>query len=82
VLVRGRVRAVARAQEFVYLNFGEDWRRDFTVRAAARDAAGFARQGLDLEQLAGQEVLVRGPLFEANGPMIELVHPAQIEVMQ
>jgi hypothetical protein len=41
-----------------------------------------AGQGLDLERLAGQEVLVRGPLLEANGPMIELVHPAQIEVMQ
>jgi endonuclease YncB( thermonuclease family) len=82
VLVRGRVRGVARAQEFVYLNFGEDWRRDFTARAAARDAARFARQGLDLERLEGQEVLVRGHLLEANGPMIELVHLAQIEVMQ
>jgi micrococcal nuclease len=79
VLVRGRVRAVARAAEFVYLNFGEDWRRDFTVRADARDAARFARQGLDLERL---EIVVRGLLFEANGPMIELAHPAQIEVME
>jgi micrococcal nuclease len=82
VLVRGRVRAVARAAEFVYLNFGEDWRRDFTVRADARDAARFARQGLDLERLEGREIVVRGLLFEANGPMIELAHPAQIEVME
>jgi hypothetical protein len=82
VLVRGRVRAVARAAEFVYLNFGEDWRRDFTVRADASDAARFARQGLDLERLEGREIVVRGLLFEANGPMIELAHPAQIEVME
>ena len=80
--MRGRVRAVARAAEFVYLNFGEDWRRDFTVRADARDAARFARQGLDLERLEGREIVVRGLLFEANGPMIELAHPAQIEVME
>ena len=53
VLVQGRVREVARAQDFVYLNFGEDWRRDFTVRVDRRQAARFAKAGLDLPALAG-----------------------------
>lgn len=81
-LVHGRVLDVARAQEFVYLNFGDDWRRDFTVRVEARRRRALAAAGLNLEALAGREVMVRGILFEANGPMIELSHPAQIEVLE
>jgi hypothetical protein len=82
VLVQGRVQAVARARSFVYLNFGRDWRRDFTIRAEIAHARRLARQGLDLERLAGRELLVRGWLLEANGPLIELMHPAQIEVVE
>jgi hypothetical protein len=82
VLVSGRVRAVARVQDQIYLNFGEDWRSDFTLRAEAWRARAFAKAGLDLERLAGRNLLARGHLFETGGPMIELVHPAQIEVLE
>ena len=82
VLVSGRARDVARVQDFVYVNFGEDWRSDFTVRVEARRARGFAKAGLDLERLEGRNLRVRGHLFETGGPMIELVHPAQIEVLE
>lgn len=82
VLVRGRVREVARAQDFVYLNFGEDWRRDFTVRVDARQAARFAKAGLDLQALAGRNIEVRGLLFETNGPMIDVTHRLQIETLE
>lgn len=82
VLVRGRAQGVTRARAFVYVNFGRDWRRDFTVRADLDDARRLARQGLDLDRLVGRELLVRGWLLEANGPMIELEHPAQIEVVE
>jgi micrococcal nuclease len=82
LLVRGRVRQVARAQDFVYLNFGEDWHHDFTVRAEARQADRFAKAGLDLQRLEGRTVEVRGLLFEANGPMIELAHPAQLVILE
>ena len=72
--------AVARRGAFTYLDFGADWRRDFTLRAESRDLARFARAGLDVAALAGRRILARGWLFESAGPMIELVHPAQIEV--
>jgi hypothetical protein len=80
VLVGGTVRDVVKRHDFTYLDFGEDWRRDFTVRAETRQLAAFARDGLDVEGLAGKRILVRGYLFENAGPMIELVHLAQIEV--
>ncbi len=80
VLVRGTVRAVTRRQDLTYLDFGPDWRQDFTVRADTRSLNGFARAGLDVAALAGKRILVRGWLFENAGPMVELVHPLQIEV--
>ena len=80
VLVRGRVREASRRQEFLYLNFGADWRRDFTVRAETGALRRLAAAGLDLAALAGRNILVRGYLFDAAGPMIEVTHPAQIEV--
>lgn len=80
ILVRGTVATVARRGPFTYLDFGADWRRDFTLRVGNRDLAGFARAGLNVAGLAGRRILARGWLFESAGPMIELVHPAQIEV--
>lgn len=82
VLVTGRVNSVTSAREFLYVNFGADWRRDFTVRVSLSSVRSFARQGLDLNGLQGRNLEVRGYIFELNGPMIELVHPAQIEVLE
>ena len=43
-------------------------------------ARRLAAAGLDLAGLTGRNILVRGYLFDAAGPMIEVTHPAQIEV--
>jgi micrococcal nuclease len=60
VLVQGVVRAVSRRQELTYLDFGLDWRRDFTVRVETARLAKFARAGLDVGDLTGKRILVRG----------------------
>lgn len=80
VLVCGTVRTVSRRYDLTYVDFGDDWRRDFTIRAETKSLAAFARDGLDVVALAGKRILVRGWLFENAGPMVELVHPRQIEV--
>jgi hypothetical protein len=41
-----------------------------------------ARSGIEIERLAGHLVEVRGYLLEAGGPLIELSHPEQIEVIE
>jgi micrococcal nuclease len=79
-IVEGRVVRVAPTERFVYLNFGQDWRSDFTLRVP-RDAERSLRQaGVDLEQLAGREIEVRGFVLEAGGPLIELSHPEQMTI--
>ena len=80
LIVRNRVLRVELTESYVYLNFGADWRADFTVRAQHTELAG-ALAGLDLAGLAGRMVEVRGVVLEAVGPLIELSHPEQIRVL-
>ena len=81
-LVHGTVRAVVRRHDYSYLDFGSDWRRDFSVRIEQRDLKRLAAAGIEPAALVGRRVLVRGWLFESAGPMLELVHPAQLEVLE
>lgn len=80
-IVEGRVVAAARIKKRIYLNFGADWRTDFTVKLATRDEKAFAQSGIDLLQLEGRRVRVRGWIKSENGAMIELDHPERLEVL-
>jgi endonuclease YncB( thermonuclease family) len=80
-LVEGRVLKAAPAREIFYLNFGHDFRRDFTVgldRAALR---AFRRAGLDPAALEGRRIRVRGWVLWRNGPYIGATHPEQVEAI-
>ena len=65
-----------------YLNFGDDWREDFTVSIGPRDRRRFETAGIDIEDYEGRLVRVRGWVDSFNGPMIEATHPEQIEVLE
>ena len=81
-LIEGRVLNSAVVRGRVYLNFGEDWRRDFTITVAPRDRKLFDEAGFDYRGLAGRRVRVRGWLKHYNGPSIEVSHPEQIEILE
>jgi endonuclease YncB( thermonuclease family) len=81
-LVEGRVMKAARVKNYVYLNFGKDWRTDFTVSVPVKHLRQFTDAGLDLLALSGQVIRVRGWLKEYSGPMIDATHPEQIEVLE
>ncbi|MFM2042947.1 MAG: hypothetical protein RLY86_1523 [Pseudomonadota bacterium] len=80
-LVRGKVLTATKARDRVYLNFGGEWRSDFTVEIENRDLRLFDG-ALDPLKLAGKVVEVRGWVEEAGGPAIRVTHPEQIEVME
>ena len=73
--------AVAAVGRRVYLNFGLDWRTDFTAVVAAKKAPAFAAAGIELARLAGRAVRLRGWIRRRNGPALTLTHPAQIELL-
>lgn len=80
-LVEGRVIAVGRGGSNTYLNFSDDWRRDFTISLDRRAVRLFREAGVDPEAYEDRVVRVRGWLKSRNGPMIEATHPEQIEVL-
>ena len=81
-LVEGVVRRVAVVRGRGYLNFGADWRTDFTISIAPRDLPLFEAEGLAIGDYAGRLVRVRGWVRSFNGPMIEATHPEQIEIVE
>ena len=80
-LVMGRVRNTAKVDGRVYLNFGQNWRTDFTVNIPPERLASFTEAGLDPLALKGRWIRARGWIEDYNGPMIEATHPEQIEVI-
>lgn len=81
-LVEGRVIDVARVKDRAYLNFGTDWKTDFTLVLDEDALRLFEAAGVDPENFEGRRVRARGWLESFNGPMIEITHPEQIEVIE
>ena len=79
-IVEGRVVEAVRVGKRIYLNFGDDWRSDFTVSIPARLLPRFEAAGLAPLSLSGRVIRVRGWIISYNGPMIDVDHPEQIEV--
>jgi endonuclease YncB( thermonuclease family) len=65
-----------------YLNFGTDWRTDFTVTISSDDMKTFRRMGIDPLEYKDKLMRVRGIVQSLNGPEIELANPKQVEVLQ
>ena len=81
VVVEGRVESVTRTRQFTYLNFGSDWREDFTVSLATRvvdRAEGAAER---IAALEGRTVRARGWIERRNGPAIEVGSIEEVEVL-
>ena len=77
-LVEGRVLAADEVRGVGYLNFGEDWREDFTIRLPRSVVRQLEAEGRTIEQFAGRQVMARGWVFYSGGPMIEVRELAEI----
>lgn len=80
-IVEGRVLSATKKDGRVFLNFGADWKTDFTVTIAPADAKRFRRARLDLLSLTGQRVRVRGLVQSYHGPEIVLAGPEGLELL-
>lgn len=81
-LVEGRIVNAADVKGTVYLNFGSDWRTDFTISISKKARRLFNKASLDPATWSGRSVRVRGWLTIRNGPMIRTTHPEQIELLE
>jgi endonuclease YncB( thermonuclease family) len=78
-IVEGIVTSTADIRGRAYLNFGADYRTDFTVAVAKKHRKRF--KDYDPVSLEGARIRVRGWIELYNGPMIWASHPARLEVL-
>ncbi len=81
-LIEGQVVSVRESGATIYVNFGRQWSRDFTVTISKRNVRSFAAAGLEPKTLAGRRVRVRGWIEQRGGPWIEASRPEQIEIAE
>jgi micrococcal nuclease len=77
-IVAGTVAKVAVTKARTYVNFGRDWRRDFTAGIEARVLRANPEWAKTLAALEGKRVEVRGFIQYRNGPYIDIEDPSQI----
>lgn len=80
-IIEGRVLTVTKKDGRVFLNFGVDWKTDFTITIAPADMRRFRHARLDPMALAGRRVRVRGIVERYHGPEIVLAGPEGLEVL-
>jgi endonuclease YncB( thermonuclease family) len=79
-IVEGRV-VNASVKSRAYLNFGTDWKKDFTATIAPDDMRAFRAENVDPARYAGKVIRVRGIVEWHGGPEIEISSPDDIEVL-
>jgi hypothetical protein len=80
-IVEGIVKAIAEYRGRYFVNFGDDYRTDFTVTIAPADARNFRNAGVDIETWNNAHVRVRGWLELYNGPNLSIAHPGAVEIL-
>jgi micrococcal nuclease len=81
-VIEGVVTTASDVRGQVYVNFGADWRTDFTVLLRPAERRAFATRGVDAASLTGARVRVRGWIGRRNGPFIEIVDALEIEMIE
>lgn len=81
-IVEGKVVSAAVVHGRAYLNFGADYRTDFTVTIAPDDMRLFRAAHFDPLMLKGRRVRVRGWLALYRGPEISPAVPEAIETLR
>jgi endonuclease YncB( thermonuclease family) len=81
-IVEGRVLAAALVRSGGYLNFGADYKTDFTLSFSREALQRLQESGIVFKSLQGVRLRARGWLRYFNGPLIDITHPEQVEVLE
>jgi len=80
-LIEGRIVSVGYGSRMAFLDFGRDFRTNFTVMVPNPLVPRLLEAGIAMESLAGRAVRVRGVIEENGGPAVRLAHPQQLELL-
>jgi endonuclease YncB( thermonuclease family) len=80
-IVEGIVSRVSISKSAVYLNFGANWKRDFTAKIRRTVLKRAKTEPGQLKQLRKRALRIRGWIEKRNGPMITIWRLEQIELL-
>ncbi len=78
-IVEGKVQSASLRKNKLYLNFGNNWRDDFTVAISAFDLRKFMKAKIDPKKWNGKLIRVRGWIRSYNGAYMEIDHHESFE---
>jgi len=81
-LIEGVVKQAKLVKARFYLNFGDDYRTDFTAGTVSANYRRWLKRDFDMEALRSARVRIRGFVVWINGPSIDLAHMKQIEILE
>jgi hypothetical protein len=87
-IYEGTVQRVAGKRSVTFINFGATNEDDFTIRVNKPDMPTFSRLAIAIKApfqflyYTDKHIRVRGWVSEQNGPMMEVTHPEQIEILR
>ena len=79
-IIQGRVKQATLKKNFLYLNFGEDWRTDFTVGIPKKIIKVFKKKKVDINNLDGKKIRVRGFIEHYYGAFIKIDRFEQLQI--
>ena len=80
-IVEGVVKNIAKIKGHIFINFGDDWKSDFTGFIPKNN--NFTKDelaGITSKGLVGKKIKLRGLIYEKNGASITIRHPYQLEL--
>lgn len=80
-LVEGTVKNASLVKRQLFLNFGEDWRVDFTAGLKPEPVRGAGLDAAAVKALEGRSIRVRGWVEWRGGPYVELFDGREIELL-
>lgn len=80
-IIEGRPLKIAAVKNVIYINFGADWRTDFTIVVDTAVRKKLAQNGINVMDLTGKTLRVRGWVEDYNGPAVKLSAAPWLEVL-
>ncbi len=79
-IVEGVVASMSQTKAATFLNFGTDWKTDFTARIAQGVLSAQPQLAQRLAGIKGKQLAVRGWIERRNGPMIDIRDLSQLDI--
>jgi endonuclease YncB( thermonuclease family) len=81
LFVQGRVLHAEAVGKIIYLNFGKNWQKDFTVEITTQTKRQFQKVNINPLTLLDKTIEVRGWVDYKAGPRLELLSPFHLNII-